>query len=89
VEIIVELPNDLTQRTDPAREALEALAIAGYRSGQLTHHQAGLLLGLTRVEFDGFLKARNILDHAYDTGDLHSDMETLRKLKAVKTEGKS
>jgi hypothetical protein len=40
VEITVELPNDLTQRPDPAREAVEALAIAGYRSGKLTALEA-------------------------------------------------
>ena len=88
MEITVELPNDLAQHEDPAREALEALAIAGYRSGKLTHFQAGRLLGLTRIEFDGFLKKRNIYDHAYDTEDLENDLRTLRHLEArEKSEG--
>ena len=47
VQITVELPNDLTQRPNPAREVLEAIAIAGYRSGNLAAYQAGRLLGLT------------------------------------------
>jgi len=90
VEITVELPNDLAQREDPAREALEALAIAGYRSGKLSHYQASRLLGLTRIEFDGFLKDRNIYDHAYDKQDLENDLRTLRKLEQrAKTEGLS
>jgi predicted HTH domain antitoxin len=83
VEITVQLPNDLTQHPDPAREAVEALAIAGYRSGKLTAFQARLLLGFqSRFEFDAFLKARNIYDHAYSVEDLAEDIETLRKLEA-------
>jgi hypothetical protein len=55
VEITVDLPNDLIQRPNPAREALEALAIAGYRTGKLSAHQAGSLLGFTsRFQFEGF-----------------------------------
>jgi len=82
VEITVELPNDLTQRPDPAREAVEALAIAGYRSGKLTAFQASRLLGLdSRFEFDRFLKSRNIHDHAYSVDDLAEDAKTLRKLE--------
>jgi len=45
--------------------ALETLAIEVYRSGALTHYQASQLLGLSRFEFDGFLKDRNTYDHAY------------------------
>jgi predicted HTH domain antitoxin len=82
MQITVELPNDLTQRPDPAREALEALAIAGYRSATLTAFQAARLLGFTsRFEFEAFLKARNIFDHAYGLEDLAGDVETLRKLE--------
>jgi predicted HTH domain antitoxin len=82
MQITVELPDDITRRPDPGREALEALAIEGYRSGALTHYQASLLLGLSRLEFDGFLKDHNIFDHAYDAQDLEQDLETLRQLEA-------
>lgn len=54
MQITVELPDDIAQHADPGREALERLAIEGYRSGALTHHQAGQLLGLSRFEFDDF-----------------------------------
>jgi predicted HTH domain antitoxin len=81
VEITVDLPNDLAQRPDPAREALEALAIAGYRTGKLSAYQAGSLLGFTsRFQFEGFLKAHNILEHAYSAEDLADDVKTLRDL---------
>ena len=82
MEITVELPNDLTQRPDPAREALEALAIAGYRSGKLTTFQAAQLLGFdSRFAFEAFLKSRNINDQAYSVQDLAEDTATLRKLE--------
>ena len=82
MEITVELPNDLAQRPDPAREAVEALALAGYRSGKLSAFQASRLLGFdSRFEFEGFLKARNIYDHAYSIEDLVEDAETLHKLE--------
>jgi predicted HTH domain antitoxin len=82
MKITVELPDDVAKHADPGREALEALAIEGYRSGTLTHYQAGQLLGLTRFEFDRFLKDRNIYEHAYDVEDLDRDMATHRKLEA-------
>ncbi len=82
MQITVELPNDVTQHPDPAREVLEAVALAGYRSGKLTHYQASRLLGLnSRFEFDAFLKTRGIYDHAYGPEDLAEDWNTLRKLE--------
>jgi predicted HTH domain antitoxin len=81
-QIMVELPDDIARRPDPGREALEALAVEGYRSGALTHYQASQLLGLSRLEFDGFLKGRNIYDHACNAEDLEQDLDTLRQLEA-------
>jgi len=78
MEITVDLPNDLTQHADPAREAIEALAIAGYRSGKLTAFQASRLLGFSsRFEFEAFLKVRGIYDHAYGVDDLADDWKAL------------
>jgi len=82
MRITVQLPDDLIQHPNPGREALEALAIEGYRVGTLSHYQASQLLGLSRFEFDGFLKGRHIYDHAYDLEDLEEDRETLQQLQA-------
>lgn len=82
MEITVKLPDDLAQHPDPAREALEALVIEGYRSGALSHYQASQMLRLSRVEFDGFLKERHIYEHAYDVEDLEQDQETVRQLQS-------
>ena len=37
---------------------------------------------MTRFEFDGFLKSRDIYDHAYGVEDLEHDLDTLRRLEA-------
>src|SRR4051794_1497586 len=86
MKITVELPDDVLLRPDPGREALEALealAIAGYRCDALTHYEASRLLQLSRFEFDAFLKARNITDHAYEVEDFEQDVETLEQLEAT------
>lgn len=82
MKITVELPDDLVLRPDPGREALEAVAIAGYRSAALAHQEASRLLHLSRFEFDALLKTRHIEDYAYDVEDLAQDLETLERLEA-------
>ena len=81
MQITVDLPADFAEHTDPGREALEALAIEGYRTEALTHFQASQLLGMTRFEFDDFLIARNIFDHAYGIEDLDRDLACLENLR--------
>jgi len=82
MQVTVQLPDDLAQHADPGREALESLAIAGYRAGALSHYQASQILGLSRFEFDGFLKERHLYDQAYDVVDLEQDREAMRELQA-------
>ncbi|MBI3695690.1 MAG: UPF0175 family protein [Acidobacteria bacterium] len=79
MKITVELPDDVAQHANAGREALEALVIEGYRSCALTHYQASHLLGLSRFEFDGFLKERNIYDHAYSLEDFEPITLTVSK----------
>jgi hypothetical protein len=74
MQITVELPDNLAQRPDAAREALEAFAIEGYRSGALSSYQIRQLLGFeTRYELDGFLKVHEVWDRAYTVEDLERD----------------
>ncbi len=81
--ITVELPDDLAMHADPAREALEAFAIEGYRTGALTPMQTRVLLGFaTRDQLEGFLKRNHVADGAYDLDDLEQDQKTLDRLDA-------
>lgn len=74
MQLVIQLPDDLATHSNPAREALEAFAIEGYRSGALTAYQTRLLLGFeTRDAFDGFLKQHEVWEHAYNLNDLESD----------------
>jgi predicted HTH domain antitoxin len=74
MQIIVTIPDDLAQHSDPAREALEAFAIAGYRSGALSAYQTRQILGFeTREELDSFLKVHQVWEHTYSVEDLEKD----------------
>ena len=81
MQITFQLPDDLAQHPDPGRKALESLAIEGYRTEALSHFQASQILGLSRLEFDGFLKDRHICDQAYGVEEFEEDRETMRQLK--------
>jgi predicted HTH domain antitoxin len=88
MQVTVEIPDDLAHRLtpkgqDPARAALEAVAIEGYRSGALTAYQTRCLLGFeTRYELDAFLKEHNVWEHAYSLEDLEQDRRTMQQLEA-------
>jgi hypothetical protein len=74
MQITVNLPDDLARLPNPARAALEAFVIEGYRSGALSAYQTRQLLGFeTRYELDGFLKEHGVWDHAYSLEDMAKD----------------
>ena len=74
MQITVQLPDDFAQRPDPARAALEAFAIEGYRSGAFSAFHTRILLGFeTSYELDGFLKEHEVWDHAYSVEDIEKD----------------
>jgi len=88
MQVTVEIPDDVArilapQGQDPARATLEAVAIEGYRCGALTAYQVRRLLGFeTRYALDGFLKAHNVGERAYDLADLEQDRQTLQLLES-------
>jgi hypothetical protein len=80
MQITVQLPDDLAQHADPAREALEAFAIEGYRTGALSTHQTRILLGFgTRYELDGFLKSHQVWERSYGAEEYEKDMIDVEK----------
>jgi len=81
MEITVHLPADLAEQADPGRQALEALALDGYRSGAFTQHQAAQVLGMGRLEFEGLLKRRNVEENAYGVKGFEDDLRTASALK--------
>ncbi len=59
---------------DPAREALEALAVEGYRTHRLSENQVRLLLGFaTRMEVHALLQEHDVYLN-YSVDDLEKDI---------------
>ena len=83
--ITVEIPEGLAGRLvpagqDPARAALEAIALDGYRSDRLTEADIRELLGFeTRMEVHGFLKEHGVFLQ-YTADDLEHDCGVARQV---------
>ena len=66
MEITVNIPDDLAKQIiaeglDPARQALEDIAVEAYRAHRVTGVQLRRLLGIqSRHELDAFLKMRGV-----------------------------
>jgi len=84
MQFTVELPDDLAGQVipagcEPARAALEDMAVEAYRAGRLTEHQLATVLGMDRYEMDGFLKRREVwLDDS--PADLRREIEVGERL---------
>jgi Uncharacterised protein family (UPF0175) len=86
MNVTVRIPDALAQRLaaggDLERRALEALALAAYQAGDLTHFELRELLGFeTRFELDDFLKARRI-DEPVTPEDVRRDLADLKAFGA-------
>jgi hypothetical protein len=87
MEITLNIPDELARQVtpdgqDPARVALEALALEGYRTELLSESSVRQMLGFeTRMEVHAFLKKHRVLLH-YDLGDLEQDQATAQKARA-------
>lgn len=76
MQITLELPDEIAHHLsagqDLSRAVLEALVLEACRAHRLSDHQAAELLGLSRHDLDGFLKAHGVyLD--YSAEDLERD----------------
>ena len=93
MQITVTLPDDLAapllpDGQEPARTALEALALEAYRQRRITAYQLRTLLDIpSRYELDGFLKQHEVYDYTIE--DFDHDLSTIRELdekrKAVRS----
>ena len=85
MDIIVTVPDDLAAPLlppgqDPARAALQALALQAFRERRLTGFQLRTLLGISsRYKLDGFLKEHGI--EKYTVEDFEHDLGTLSKTR--------
>jgi hypothetical protein len=85
MEITFNIPDELARKitlegSDPARVALEALALEGYRTERLSESAVRQMLGFeTRMEVHAFLKQHGVYLH-YDIADLQQDQLTAEKV---------
>jgi hypothetical protein len=77
--ITLTLPEDIAKLLeargeDPARAALEALALEGYRTAALSEEQIRRMLGFeTRMEVHAFLKEHDVYLN-YTSSDFRDDL---------------
>jgi hypothetical protein len=75
VQITVTVPDDLavpllSHGQEPARTALEAIALEAYRQRRISGYQLRTLLGISsRNELDGFLKQHEVYDYTLEDFD--------------------
>ena len=86
MEITLNIPDELARQVapegkDPARVALEALALEGYRAELLSESALRQMLGFqTRMEVHAFLKQHGVYLH-YDVSDLEQDRATAQQVR--------
>jgi predicted HTH domain antitoxin len=86
MQVTVELPDQVARQwgeTPDAvgRHVLEDVAIEGYRTGRLSHRQAGQMLGLDYWQTETFLKEKGVPLN-YTAADLEADNATLAGILA-------
>lgn len=87
MEIILKIPDELARQVasegkDPARVALEALALEGYRAEHLSESAIRQMLGFeSRIQVHAFLKEHGVHLH-YDLSDLARDRDTSEHSRA-------
>jgi hypothetical protein len=87
MEITLNIPDELARQVasegkDPARVALEALALEGYRTELLSESALRQMLGFqTRMEVHAFLKQHGVYLH-YGVSDLQQDRATAQQVRS-------
>ena len=84
MEVILHIPDDiaahLTERGgDLTRRALESLALEELRAGRITEAELRKMLGLARIELDGFLKSHGVYQD-YTLEDFERERQAIKEL---------
>jgi hypothetical protein len=83
MQITLEIPDELAATLappgqDPARAALEAMALEAYRQRRITGYQLRTLLGIpSRWDLDAFLKQHQV--EKYTLEDFEKDLATIQE----------
>jgi predicted HTH domain antitoxin len=93
MQVTVTIPDALAAQLaaagkDPARAALEALAVEGYRTGRLSENEVRVMLGYeTRMQVHALLKEHDVYLN-YSMSDLEQDIRASDELYAKRAESR-
>jgi len=83
MQVTIQIPDDIGSRIacggDLPRRTLEALAIEELRARRITEPELGQILGLGRLQIDGFLKAHGVYQDI-TIEDVDRDVADLKSL---------
>ncbi len=84
MQLSLEIPDDIASTLNAAggdlsRRALEGFALEELRAGRITEPQLRKMLGLARIELDGFLKSHGIYQN-YTLEDFEQERKALKDL---------
>lgn len=65
-----------------SRQVLEAVVLEAYREDRLGGLQAAEMLGFSRLEWNHFLKEKQVNEHSYSVEDLERDVAAIQRLRA-------
>ncbi len=91
MQVILDIPDNLAAQLisagkDPSREALEALAVEGYRTERLTESEVRQMLGYeTRMQVHTLLAEHDVPLH-YSLDDLETDADTSRYARSLRAQ---
>lgn len=85
MNITLEIPDTIADQLsangeDLSRRALEAFALEEYKADRITKVQLRTILGLERMDLDGFLKAHDVTHDLPTIEELQEQIAGLKRL---------
>jgi Uncharacterised protein family (UPF0175) len=82
MNLTVEIPDDIASRLtkaggDLSRRALEGFALEELKAGRITEPELCRILGLARLQMDGFLKSHGVYED-YTMEDFEAERAALK-----------
>ncbi len=83
--LTIQLPEDVERRLradvpDLDGQATEAVALALFRQGKISHYELSRVLGLDRFETDAYLKKHHVYEGSLTMEDLDEQTQTLDRV---------
>jgi hypothetical protein len=84
MEVTLHIPDEIAIHLaeaggDLSRRALESFALEELRAGRITEPELCRMLGLQRLQLDGFLKAHDVYED-YTLEDFEKERQALKEL---------